>query len=602
MRSGIKKWLARGVIAAGVFILALVLLNLFLWLREAPDFKGELAELVPNTASAYIVLRDFSALAHDFETTELFQALTTDEELLAALFEESDKLQELEKVPAAVRRSAFYGFVDRYFGARAACALVRYDEDRPPAFFVFAKTELGFSERVAELCSKAYPELELITEKHNGVELFLYKKEKSKRSFSFFRYGKTVVLSLRSDDTYYLKQLIDYVEAGAPDNLAAHQPFIDSMERLRQHRGLIAWINNGPFIDDMHAMLKENYEEKMQKASYRLLEKYLREYQQTNLSLTYDSRLELRLELSGAAPADGAALRRIADMELLRMAPGKSIAAAAGNAESVQAALKIMADYVKESYTQSREDKREHYRKKYADKPEKLQDRLEKIDRKDRETRAFVSRLGGALLFQYFTELLGQDYVVALESVQPFLFSPLPLFVASAASRFDEGVDPVERLRRSTLVKDAKKTADTDEGPLLQYRVTKCGPVPLLLWPVYASADERCVYLSTSPDAPMRMLLAEHHSAQSLASHPVFQQASLDLAEDTRMILFINFEQLIENLNHLQEWSLFGDDKLEEFLQEEKATLKLLTLLRAALLRVRDADNRILLELVLPVQ
>ncbi|MCX8036931.1 MAG: hypothetical protein N3D11_07755 [Candidatus Sumerlaeia bacterium] len=185
----------------------------FVTLRGPGDFAGELAALLPARTSGFVMLKDFEGIRSAIEKTRLYDELANSMDLAALLMTREDwrKYQEnkdsLEwKAKAALARE----FLRRYFSREVVLALSKLDRCDEPALLIMARTELGFAEKLAELCSQLYPELLLSHEVYRGIPLYAYDAPKSRRAFTYVRFGQTVVISLRSNERDYLRRIIDY--------------------------------------------------------------------------------------------------------------------------------------------------------------------------------------------------------------------------------------------------------------------------------------------------------------------------------------------------------------------------------------------------------
>lgn len=244
-----RRWIILGVVAA-----LLVAFYCFVTLRGPSDYTGALAQLLPARTSAFIALNDFDGIRQHLAETRLYAELSESVDLAALLMTSEDWREYQEnkdsvewKAKAALARE----FLRRYFSHRVVVALARLDGCDEAALLVLARTELGFVEKLAELVAELYPDLHLVTERYRGIPLYAYDGEESKRSFTFVRFGQTVVLSLRAKDREYLRRIIDYRLDAPAQTLFATEDFQAAWTSSARRRGLLAFARPQPLLADL---------------------------------------------------------------------------------------------------------------------------------------------------------------------------------------------------------------------------------------------------------------------------------------------------------------------------------------------------------------
>ena len=250
------------IVVAVVAALALALF-LYVMIRSPRDYKGELARLLPARTSGYLALHDFDGIRERIGQTRLYEQLAASVDL-AALLMTSDDWREYQrdkdsatwKAKAALARE----FLRRYFSREVVVALAWLDRCDEPALLVLARTELGFVEKLGELCAELYPELRLSTERYRGIRLYAYESSRSKRSFTFVRFGRTVVLSLWSNERDYLRRIIDYRLDAPAETLFDREDFQQAWRSPARQQGLLAVARPNALLDDLNARPEFSFE------------------------------------------------------------------------------------------------------------------------------------------------------------------------------------------------------------------------------------------------------------------------------------------------------------------------------------------------------
>jgi hypothetical protein len=159
--------------------------------------------------------RNFSGFLQKVERLKAVERIRRDEELAALLLSDPEwrELQrETDKAHYAILNRMARNFIETCFGREVTLALVPPPKGAPSArsgLLVVARTDAGLEENMAELVLHFYPELALESRPYRGHTIYRYSAEKTRRAFSYCRFGKTVVVSLRSADWHWLEEVID---------------------------------------------------------------------------------------------------------------------------------------------------------------------------------------------------------------------------------------------------------------------------------------------------------------------------------------------------------------------------------------------------------
>ena len=579
MKAKKNKLIFWGLRGALIVALLLGLLWLFLWWRESPDYSGELAALLPADASAYVVVHELSATVSDFKKTQLYQQFTEEDDLLALVMSKK-KYRKYQEEKGTVKAKLKYAltdrFIHRYFGRNAALAVVRFAEDVPPALLVIAQTRLGFNERVAEFCAELYPELKLETVDYQSEKIYLYRDEETKHSFSYFRYGKTVVLSLRSADLTPLKSLIDFRAAGSPNSLADSPLFQASMERVEQQRGAIAYLNPESLADDLRDLMGERFEKNMGKVKYRLLRRLLENHESANLSVSFDEQFSARLELhnpSRAATTDALAARTTTTLDLgaFAMVPLDTPLALAADSENLVQLVSEAPSWF--------------------------------IDDDERQWAAnllagfVLSRLGSWELLKNIETLLGRDALLVVEQIRPGIL--FPSLRMTCVSHQQLGTEQEEALADMLDAKgDLAERAIMIDRNLRQWPLSSYRGIQLLV-PFFVTQGEQRIFLSTDRNGHQLLLISEQFPSRALPDNQLFQNVWSPEREGDLLAFFANLGNLSGQLQNLRAQRILGRQLFSdaEDLAEFDQWLRIMPNMPALLLRAQNPGNSLRLEL-----
>lgn len=205
-------------------------LGFFLKQRSGPDYEGELAGLLPPNTVFYFSFNQPAQFLDAFERSRLWLEWERTGAMRAAL-DRKDRLAKLQRNVEKFERFTPYTVKDRivkrWLGEHFVVALVPPPRpDLPPGLIVLAKTDIGFEEDLAEFVAENFPDIRRRrSAAATGEAITLYRGSEPHRSLAFVRFGRTVVLSLRSPETAYLEEIIRRRHDPAAASLARVESF-----------------------------------------------------------------------------------------------------------------------------------------------------------------------------------------------------------------------------------------------------------------------------------------------------------------------------------------------------------------------------------------
>jgi len=245
--------------------LALILLApaAYFWIstRGGAEYYGAPELLLPSDTACVATWRNFKTFLEQANQLEGIREMRQDEDLASLLLLTGTPWAGLEKKKNQAQYRLLSAmakdFVNTWFGREVTLALLA---PRSPqggsGLLVIARTDIGFEENLAELAAQLYPELSLEEHPYRGHKIYRYNARKTRNAFSYCRFGKTVVVSLRSDDFGWLEELVDRKIGRSADGtvrptLAARKPFLSAAAWQPGGTGLQAFLAPKPFIQAM---------------------------------------------------------------------------------------------------------------------------------------------------------------------------------------------------------------------------------------------------------------------------------------------------------------------------------------------------------------
>ncbi|HNY26321.1 MAG TPA: DUF3352 domain-containing protein [Candidatus Sumerlaeota bacterium] len=247
-------WKRRALHAAAVLLFLLAVLGGWLKWRSGRNYYGEPETLLPPDTAVLATWRQLGQFIEHLNQLKALQQIQQDEDFLALLLADPDwrKLQnEKDKARYKFLKTAAHDFIQTWFGREFSLALLPPQTGKKGTesggLIAIARTDLGFEENLAEFVAQCYPELSIEERRYRGHRLYRYNAEKSKRAFSYCRFGDTVVVSFRSADWGWLERVIDrklaYVSTGSSANLAHTPIFSDYAAERKRQAGLDLFVS-----------------------------------------------------------------------------------------------------------------------------------------------------------------------------------------------------------------------------------------------------------------------------------------------------------------------------------------------------------------------
>ncbi|MFH0792650.1 MAG: hypothetical protein V2A74_01315 [bacterium] len=283
----------------------------WLWARGGSDYTGDLVLLLPEETPAYFVLRDLSGILDRVEGSGLYRRCTEDPNSILVT---SKSLRKFVKRTdsAAAQTEAVLGqrFLRRWFGKEVVAAVAPDDEDKNlPGLLVLARTDLGFEEALAELVAQIWPDVRLTSLDYRGVRINRYEAEKAKRAFTYLRFGRTVVFSLRSPDWGPLRSVVDRRLDKPERTLATSRLYLDHLSEIPKFgAGLYGLINSEEAVTQLKSMPGASLEKYLSDSDWEYLGTLAGKYPEVTLRLDGEEKIVLRMEafpdLGGPPPPE----------------------------------------------------------------------------------------------------------------------------------------------------------------------------------------------------------------------------------------------------------------------------------------------------------
>lgn len=209
-----KKTLIRILICLFI-IVSIIVISMIVYIshRGGEDYTGHFANLLPAETIAYGSIKNLRGLWETAASRKTIRSLTESSEL-DSLLSSYKKIGKWEKKLGRFGNKSHLRlgkeFLLKWFGDDVAVALVPSQEKiTPPTFLIMSKTRIGFEEKLAEFVAQLYPDLRLDSLSYRGTKIQRYIGKEDTGSFSYLRFGRTVILSLYTSDTAALKYAID---------------------------------------------------------------------------------------------------------------------------------------------------------------------------------------------------------------------------------------------------------------------------------------------------------------------------------------------------------------------------------------------------------
>lgn len=510
-------------IAFALLAAVAVVFYLYVTFHGPRDYTGELARLLPARTSAFIALNDFEGIRQRVAQTRLYEQLSTSIDLASLLMTNEDWRQYQEnkdslewKAKAALARE----FLRRYFSRQVVVTLSRLDGCDEPALLVMARTDLGFAEKLGELCAQLYPELHLATERYRGIPLYAYEAPQSRRSFTYVRFGKTVVLSLRTDERDYLRRIIDWRLDAPPQSLFETADFQRAWRSPARSQGLLGIARPDAFFRDLTARPEFNLRGYLNHPRRAPLRKAIGQFPFLETAITVAERIEIRLAARNSATTSSADAKAPngTPLTLLETIPSTCTAFAVFRFENLAETLARILN-IHRAFSEDVAD------------PKVLADAVE-----------YLNTQWGIDVNRDLAPALGREAALVVHEVQlPMMVSAGLLVRATDRTRAEAAVGRVIRTyagnyadsqRAATLPREFRDAPDFH--PLY--------PTPLGLLGVGWLGDF-CLW-GTNPNSYLAMKRMLENRGEPIARNAVFQSLGLPVGEPADALAFVNLEEV----------------------------------------------------------
>jgi hypothetical protein len=493
-------------------------LYVYIQTRTGPDYTEHFARILPPETAAFVSLMDLTNLWNQTTSLKATGQILESDELSTLLVSSRDIRKwkhELGEIQYQTRMNLGKELVLRWFGQDAALALMPpLSETAPPALCLMSKTRIGFEEKFAEFIALYYPDLQMDTRSYKGVDIRRYRGEKPRRSFCYIRFGRTVILSLRSPDSSSLEKMIDLKKDDSLPRLHKTKEFRHYLSTLKKKEGLSAFIQTRQMMAYLKASQKISDSGTLGKwlpcldtlvspFNHILLDIHIEKGLFGKLGLYYEKPLR---ETPPAAPTGFRSLSRLS---------GETAAFLGIKDPQLQDAMRLILNALLDKEPPKA----------------KAPDRLSDPD----------------FLEKHLLSHLKNEIFLAVESMDPGILSPL-----FHADLFLQVRDPQKA--RGDLAGILPALGTANDGQKNQGMITPLG------WLGYAMEEDFIrIYLRGTPESGGTKDPSSH-----LGDNPLYQSLLSDKIEDSKVVFYINFERVSGDLEDLAKGSIKWNEKTRE--------------------------------------
>lgn len=293
-----------------LFFCGLTVIGFYLYInyyRLGGDYTKDLAGLMPEDTILYISVHNLDELLKILRDSAYLKTWQ-ENGVIELLIKDNKRLQKWQKKKQKYGKFLPYDseldFINRWMSQQLVLAILPSETANKFGFVVASKTKIGFEEKLASFVLENYPELRLKKEHYGGRVIVQYQAEKEKRGFCYILFGRTVVMSLRSPDTQYLKKIIDTYNTGLERSLLNSEPFQKFLPPQARTTSVVGYFKPYQAAGLLTAFKKRVDEiEVVRQAELRDLVRDI-DYGTLKLLATRNQ-LQLHLELAGQLPLFG---------------------------------------------------------------------------------------------------------------------------------------------------------------------------------------------------------------------------------------------------------------------------------------------------------
>ncbi|MCX7765086.1 MAG: hypothetical protein N2246_00030 [Candidatus Sumerlaeia bacterium] len=277
---------------------------LYINYRLGGDYTQDLAGLMPEDTIVYLSVNNLDALLKILSDS-VYVKTWQENGAMELLIKDNKRLKKWQEKKQKYEKFLPYDseldFISRWMSQQLVLAIIPAQTANKPGIIVASRTKIGFEEKLASFILENYPDLRLKKEHYGGRVIVQYQAEKEKRGFCYILLGRTVVLSLRSPDTQYLKKIIDTYNAGLEQSLLNSEPFHKSLLHQARTTGVVGYFKPYQAVDLLTAFKKKVDEMELKRQAE--LRELLRDISYGTLELqATKTQLQMLVELVGQPP------------------------------------------------------------------------------------------------------------------------------------------------------------------------------------------------------------------------------------------------------------------------------------------------------------
>jgi len=503
-------------LAALLFLILIIIFYLVVQYRTGPDFTKHFAALLPPDTAAIASIRNFSLLWNQASSLKVYSQITESREL-ATLLLSSDDIRDWKKnlteIEYKTRMEIGRDFILKWLGQDAAIALISPpSKNASPAILVMSKTRIGFEEKLAELVALYYPDLKLEGKNYCGTVINTYQGKKPSRSFCYIRFGRTVILSLRSSEKYALEKIIDLKTDETLPRLFDTPNFRKYLSSLKQSSGVSAFVQSEYLVSFLESSGKKSESENLEEWLPNI-QTVTSPYSWIHMNFHLENGFKGELGFHFAKIPEDSPMPPPAEFQSLKKLPKETCAFLGIKDQNLDEILKWTSNLILPQ-----------------DSPDQTPDLNTELNR---------------ILKKRLFSHVKNEMLVSLEKMEPGLIYPL-----FNADLFLELKDPE---KAKAEIKDIFSGFGAERGEN-QILGTPLGMIG------YSPEDDFIRFkLRGNPE-----VMVKQEKSAPLSSHPLYQNLFPSSPEDSRVVLYINFERVSQDLEELSKRSIRWNKKTRE--------------------------------------